>query len=157
MPCSQLWMSVGTLNPKVSEEVGQFKTCTDTESIMLFIRIWLFTGTHGGLKMGELVASLVHVLPVPLTLHYLCTYLYVRVPHFHDDSPKRDQLRYCLNPSSVLGSDDDTNKPYFCTQKSALRKARRMADGSCSLPGVEVCRDYLSGVFTHCLFIWYLL
>lgn len=123
---------------------------------VLFVRIQLFIGAHGGLKLGEAGVQ-AHILPMPLTLRYLSTCLHISVPHTHADSPKRDQLHYYLNPNSVLGSDDDTNVPYFCTKKTALRKARRLADGSCSLPGVGFYRDYLSGVFTHYLFIWYFL
>lgn len=123
---------------------------------MLFVRIWLFIGTHGGLKLGEASAQ-VRILPMPLTLHCLCTCLHISVLHVHADSPKRHQLHCYLNPNSVLGSDDDTNIPYFCTKKTALRKARRMADGSCSLSGVGVYRDYLSGVFTCYRFVCYFL
>lgn len=123
---------------------------------VLFVRIQLFIGAHGGLKLGEAGVQ-ARVLPMPLSLRYLCTCLHIGVPHAHADSPKRDQLHYYLNPNSVLGSDDDTNIPYFCAKETALRKARRMADGSCGLPGVGVYRDYLSRVFTHYLFIWYFL
>lgn len=123
---------------------------------VLFIRIWLFIGVHGGLKLGEAGVQ-AHIFPVPLTLRYLCTRLHVSVPHVQADRPKRDQLHYYLNPNSVLGSDGDTNIPYFCTKKTPLRKARRMAGGTCGLPGVRVYRDYLSGVLTCHLFIWYFL
>lgn len=144
--------SHGTSSSCVHESV----TAWAWKASCVSVKIWLFLGAHRGLGLREIGVQ-GYILPMPLTLCYLCTCLLISVPHVHADSPKRDQLHYYLNPNSVLGSDDDTNIPYFCTKKTALRKGRRMADGNCGLPGVGVYRDCLSRVFTHYLFIWYLL
>lgn len=121
--------------------------CIICQDVAFYMSTWK-AQAEGGWCSGT------HFGPAP-TLCFLCTSAHQWASYSHWYRPKRCQLHHFLCPNS--GFDDDTNIHYFCTNRIELRKARGMADGSCSLPGVEVYRDSLSGVFTHYLFIWYFL